>query len=98
MVIIGVILHALGGFAAGSFYLPLKKVKNWSWESAWLVNGVFSWILAPIAVAWLTVPALGAVLRGVETSVLSWTFIFGVLWGIGGMTHSSLITKSTIPS
>ena len=86
MVIVGVILHALGGFAAGSFYLPLKKVKNWSWESAWLVNGVSSWILAPIAVAWLTVPALGEVLGGVETSVLSWTFIFGVLWGIGGLT------------
>ncbi len=86
MVIFGVILHALGGFAAGSFYLPLKKVKNWSWESAWLVNGVFSWILAPIAVAWLTVPTLVGVISEAESSVLFWTFFFGVLWGIGGLT------------
>ncbi len=86
MVVIGVILHALGGFAAGSFYLPLKQVKNWSWESAWLVNGVFSWILAPLVVAWLTVPTLLGVLGGVESRVLFWTFFFGVLWGFGGLT------------
>ncbi|MDA7641007.1 hypothetical protein N8787_05150, partial [Opitutaceae bacterium] len=78
MVFIGVILHALGGFTAGSFYLPLKKVKSWSWESAWLVNGVFSWILAPIAVAWLTVPTLVGVISEAESSVLFWTFFFGV--------------------
>lgn len=86
MVAIGVILHALGGFAAGSFYLPLKKVKSWSWESAWLVNGVFSWILSPLVVASLTVPALMKVFGGVDASVLLWTCFFGVLWGIGGLT------------
>lgn len=86
MVFLGVILHALGGFAAGSFYLPLKKIKNWSWETAWLFNGVFSWIVAPLAVAWLTVPALFGVLGGVESRVLFWTFFFGVLWGFGGLT------------
>ena len=86
MVFLGVILHALGGFAAGSFYLPLKKVRNWSWETAWLFNGVFSWIVAPLAVAWLTVPALVGVLGGVESRVLFWTFFFGVLWGFGGLT------------
>ena len=86
MVFLGVILHALGGFAAGSFYLPLKKIKNWSWETAWLFNGVFSWIVAPLAVGWLTVPALFGVLGGVESRVLFWTFFFGVLWGFGGLT------------
>lgn len=86
MVVIGVVLHALGGFAAGSFYLPLKKVKNWSWESAWLVNGLFSWIIAPLVVASLTVPALAGVIGGTEPRVLFWTWFFGMLWGIGGLT------------
>ena len=86
MVLVGIVLHALGGFAAGSFYLPLKKVEKWSWESAWLVNGVFSWILAPVALAWLTVPALGEVLSSAPTRALMWTFFFGVLWGVGGLT------------
>ncbi len=28
--LLGVILHAIGGFAAGSFYAPLKRVKGWA--------------------------------------------------------------------
>tara|TARA_B110000483_G_scaffold123823_1_gene148983 strand:+ start:1256 stop:2299 length:1044 start_codon:yes stop_codon:yes gene_type:complete len=86
MVLVGIVLHVLGGFAAGSFYLPLKKVERWSWESAWLVNGVFSWILAPVALAWLTVPGLGEVLSSAPPKALMWTFLFGVLWGVGGLT------------
>jgi len=38
MVALGVFLHALGGFAAGSFYIPFKKVRNWAWESYWLAG------------------------------------------------------------
>ena len=30
--VIGIFYHALGGFAAGSFYIPFKKVSNWAWE------------------------------------------------------------------
>lgn len=63
MVILGVIFHAIDGFAAGSFYLPLKQIKQWAWESGWIVNGFFSWIIAPLLVALLTVPDLfGAIL------------------------------------
>jgi len=44
---LGVLLHALGGLAAGSFYIPYKKVRQWAWESYWLVGGAFSWVVAP---------------------------------------------------
>ena len=30
----GVLLHAIGGLAAGSFYAPFRKIANWSWETA----------------------------------------------------------------
>ncbi len=30
--IIGIIFHFIGGFASGSFYVPFKKVRGWSWE------------------------------------------------------------------
>lgn len=62
MVVLGVFLHAVGGFAAGSFYIPFKKVRNWAWESYWLTGGVFSWIIAPWFVALLVVPGLVSVL------------------------------------
>ena len=82
----GVLLHALGGLAAGSFYIPFTRVRHWAWESYWLVGGVFSWIFAPWLVAYLTCPDLGAVLRGAPGSSLLWSYLFGVLWGIGGLT------------
>ena len=83
---LGVFLHALGGFAAGSFYIPYKGVRKWAWESYWLVGGVFSWIFAPWAIAWLTCPDPVAVLRSAPLSSLFWSYVFGLLWGIGGLT------------
>ena len=46
---LGVLLHAIGGFAAGSFYIPFRKVKGWAWETYWLTGGLF--ILAAIYLA-----------------------------------------------
>ncbi len=83
---LGVFLHALGGLAAGSFYLPYKKVRGWAWELYWLVGGVFSWILAPWIAAALTSPRLLDVLRGAPAKTVLATFLLGVLWGVGGLT------------
>ena len=86
---LGIFLHAVGGLAAGSFYIPLKQVRGWAWETGWLVNGVSAWILVPFIVALLTVPGtmevLGLALT-TEASAAGYTFLFGLLWGIGGLT------------
>jgi len=83
---LGVFLHALGGFAAGSFYIPYKKVRGWAWETYWLVGGFFSWIIAPWVVGFLTCPDLVGVLKSASSQTLLWTYLFGVMWGIGGLT------------
>ncbi len=85
-VIWGVLLHALGGFASGSFYLPYQKVRGWAWESYWLVGGLFSWLAAPLLLGSLTVPHLFSVLQQSAPDVLLWTYFWGVLWGFGGLT------------
>ena len=54
--VLGIFFHALGGFSAGSFYIPFKRVRNWAWEVYWLVGGVFAWLVAPIFVSFLAVP------------------------------------------
>ena len=84
--LLGVLLHAIGGFAAGSFYIPFKIVKKWSWESAWMVLGIAAWLVAPITIAYITVPNLIEVLNAADTETLLWTYFFGALWGIGGLT------------
>jgi L-rhamnose-H+ transport protein len=84
--LLGVVLHSIGGLAAASFYIPFKRVRHWSWETYWLVGGVFSWIVAPLVIALLIVPNTFAVLAGTEGGTLFWTYLFGVLWGVGGLT------------
>lgn len=83
---IGVLYHWLGGLASASFYIPYRGVRRWSWETYWLVGGVFSWILAPWLLAGLLVPGLLDVLRASPTKSLVWSYVFGALWGIGGLT------------
>ncbi|GAC1466251.1 MAG: L-rhamnose/proton symporter RhaT [Isosphaeraceae bacterium] len=84
--VLGVLLHAVGGLASASFYLPFRKVRGWAWESYWLVGGVFSWVLAPWAFALVQTPALFRVLAEAPARAVFWTYLFGVLWGIGGLT------------
>lgn len=84
--LLGIIFHAIGGFAAGSFYMPFKLVKKWSWESAWFILGIAAWLIAPLVFAFFTVPDLMSVLSGADNGAKMWTYIFGFLWGIGGLT------------
>lgn len=83
---LGVVFHWLGGLAAGSFYVPYKGVKKWSWETYWLVGGVFSWVICPWLFASLLTNDLAGVLRQQSGATLWWTYFFGALWGFGGLT------------
>jgi len=84
----GILLIALGSIGAASFYVPFKKVKEWAWESYWIVQGFIAWIVAPWVAAYLTVPQgeLGAIFSSSPSSAKLWATIFGMLWGIGGLT------------
>lgn len=86
-VILGVIFHFIGGFASGSFYLPYKKVKGWSWESYWIIGGLFSWLIVPPIAAYVTVPGFADIIRNTNSESLQWVYTMGVLWGIGGLTY-----------
>ena len=84
--ILGVFFHWLGGLASGSFYVPYRAVKRWSWETYWLAGGFFSWIIAPWTLGMLLTNDLLAVLQESPGSHLFWCYFFGVLWGLGGLT------------
>jgi L-rhamnose-H+ transport protein len=84
--ILGVFFHWLGGLAAGSFYVPYRGVKQWSWEVYWLVGGVFSWIVAPWLLASINTSGLLATLSEAPLDSLLWAYFWGTMWGIGGLT------------
>jgi L-rhamnose-H+ transport protein len=83
---LGVCFHWLGGLAAGSFYVPYRRVRNWAWETYWLVGGFFSWIVAPWVLALLMTNDLVGVLSRTPGRTLFYAWFFGALWGIGGLT------------
>ena len=83
---LGIVLHAIGGAAAASFYIPFKAVRGWSWERAWITGGVFSWIICPLLAVGVLAPSGFSALAQVPASTWFWTWFFGVLWGIGGLT------------
>ena len=55
--LLGLLIIAVGSFCQSSSYVPIKKVKEWSWESFWLVQGIFAWLVFPLLGALLAVPA-----------------------------------------
>jgi L-rhamnose-H+ transport protein len=83
---VGVFYHWLGGFASGSFYVPYKRVRAWSWETYWIVGGFFGWIVCPTLFSLVLTKDLFGVLAQQSSSTLAWTFVFGALWGVGAMT------------
>jgi L-rhamnose-H+ transport protein len=87
LVLFGVLFHFIGGFASGSFYMPFKQVKGWSWESFWIIGGLFSWLIVPPLAAYLTIPGFVDIIKNTPNATLLLTYIFGVLWGIGGLTY-----------
>lgn len=85
--ILGIIFHFIGGFASGSFYIPYKNIKKWSWESGWIIGGVASWIIAPLLFGFLTVKDLIPSIQSADSQTIFYTVLFGVLWGFGGLTY-----------
>jgi len=83
---LGVIYHWTGGLSAASCYLPFRAIKHWSWEIYWLLQGVFSWIIAPAIFAALLVPGWFGTITGAPTHILLIAWFWGAMWGIGGLT------------
>ena len=87
--IIGLLIIAAGAFCQSSCYVPINKIRDWSWESYWLVQGVFAWLLLPFLGALLAVPeghSLFELFAGGNAFNIWMTVLFGVLWGVGGLT------------
>src|SRR4030066_648818 len=86
--IAGILLIALGSIGAASFYVPFKKVRSWAWESYWISQGFFAWIIIPWIFALIFIPKgeLMPIIRESPASAKLMAAFFGFLWGFGGLT------------
>ena len=88
-ILIGLLIIAVGAFCQSSCYVPINKIKEWSWESYWLVQGVFAWLVLPFIGLLLAIPSghtLGELFANASSFNIWMTILFGVLWGVGGLT------------
>jgi L-rhamnose-H+ transport protein len=88
---LGVIFHWIGGFCSATNFIPFRGIKRWSWEIYWLIQGIAAWLIAPTVLAWFFVPNLFAVLHAAPNSSIYYAIIFGILWGVGGITFGLAI-------
>ena len=89
--ILGTSIHALGGISASSCYVPFQKVKQWSWETYWLVQALFAWLIVPLVIGFLTIPELTKVIRESPSDVKWTAFLLGAAYGFGGMSFGFAI-------
>ena len=85
-ILIGLLIIAIGSFCQSSSYVPIKKVKEWSWESFWLIQGVFAWLVFPFLGSLLGVPQGGSLLDLWGAGGAGMSIFYGILWGVGGLT------------
>lgn len=86
--IIGLVIIAIGSLGQSSSYVPINKVKNWSWECFWLIQGIFAWLVFPFVGALIAMPdGLSLFDVYLQESVAVYKSVgYGILWGIGGLT------------
>jgi L-rhamnose-H+ transport protein len=84
--LLGVVFHWIGGLSSGSFYVPFKGVRKWSWETFWIAGGVFSWFIWPWIGAFALTKDLLSVLHETPERTFWMTYSMGLLWGMGGLT------------
>lgn len=89
--LLGATIHTFGGVSASTCYVPFEKVRQWTWETYWLVFSVFAWLITPFVVGFLTVPELLTVLSESPAHVKWKAFLLGALYGFGGMSFGFAI-------
>jgi len=88
---LGVLIFALGGLAGAVFYLPFKKVKNWAWESYWLVYALLGLLVVPWVLTFAVSSNVLSVLKAAPGKEKLYCYLCGAAWGIGGLTWGLMI-------
>jgi len=88
---LGIIIFMLGGLAGAVFYLPFKKVTQWAWESYWFVYALFGLVIVPWIITAITSPNVLSVLKEAPSKEIFWCYVFGAMWGFGGLTWGLMI-------
>ena len=85
-VLLGIFLIGLGAFSSGSFAVPFGKIKEWKWETYWMVFSFGAYIIFPLVACLVFAPEFISIIKGTPSSVLISVFLLGAVYGIGNLS------------
>ena len=87
------ILIILASFFQGSFGVGMKYMSPLRWEAWWLIHVTTAMIILPFLWAFLVIPSLWDIILNAPKLALFLGFIFGFLWGIGGILFGKIFKE-----
>jgi L-rhamnose-H+ transport protein len=85
-ILFGILLIATGAFSAGSFAVPFGKIKDWKWESYWMIFSLSAYILLPLLACFIFTPDFMSVIKSASRQVVVTVFLLGAIYGIGNLS------------
>ena len=85
-ILCGILLIALGAFSSGSFAVPFGKIKDWKWETYWMVFGVGAYILFPLTACLVFAPDFIQIIRSTSSETVITVFLLGAVYGVGNLS------------
>ncbi len=85
-ILLGILLIATGAFSAGSFAVPFGKIRDWKWETYWMVFSAGAYIILPLLACIIFVPDFSSILKDSPSSVMVSVFLLGAVYGIGNLS------------
>jgi L-rhamnose-H+ transport protein len=82
----GLLLIATGAFSSGSFAIPFGRIKDWKWESYWLIYSFGAYTMFPLIACLIFAPGFLKIYSGVPSEVLLKVFFLGMVYGIGNLS------------
>lgn len=83
---VGMLIVFIAGLLNGSFTLPMKYSRVWSWENTWGVYSLVALLVLPWILAAARVPNLLLIYKGLSWHALVLPVLFGFLWGTAQTT------------
>jgi len=78
----GIALVLFAGLIGGTVLAPMKAVRTWKWDHAWMFYVCSAYFMFPWLVAFLTVPHLLEVYPAAGWKIVLATASFGMFWGL----------------
>ena len=85
------LMLAAAGILNGTFAVPMKTAKRWSFDHIWAVFSILAMTVLPWLAIWIAVPGWTSLVGGVLVGGLLRLIALGLLWGVASLLYGLAI-------